>query len=177
MFPNVRSHESFGWPNYCHLFLSVVMHLKILNAFSDSQPFSCLFVLVVPVDNISCHHHRWSAANFDHAGYSWPLSSYGIVIACHTYQNTWHPFWKSSLRIIDIHIFCRCTAFGTFITCTNDLRPVYTASFEHACFNMHVKTCCVHTVKSRLWKHVCLTCGIEHVLLDKSRHGKLTNQN
>ena len=57
------------------------------------------------------------------------------------------------------------------------LRPVYTASFEHACFNMHVKTCCVNTVKSRLWKHVCLTLGIEHVLFDKSRHGKLTNQN
>ena len=57
------------------------------------------------------------------------------------------------------------------------LRPVYTASFEHACFNMHVKTCCVNTVKSRLWKHVCLTWGIEHALFDKSIHGKLTNQN
>ena len=44
---------------------------------------------------------------------------------------------------------------------------------------MYVKTCCVNTVtcKSRLWKHVCMTWGIEHVLFDKSRHGKLTNQN
>ena len=62
-----------------------------------------------------------------------------------------------------------------YFTIELPLRPVYTASFEHACFNMHVKTCCVNTVKSRLSKHVCLTWGIEHVLFDKSRHGKLTN--
>ena len=55
-------------------------------------------------------------------------------------------------------------------------RPVYTASFEHACFNMHVKTCRVNTVKSRLLKHVCLTWGIEHVLFDKSWHGLQINQ-